>query len=267
MFHLVIKIDREVTADELAELAKFSKLLRKGDTFALTPLIPAAASVEAPVAPSKPVIVPSGKHRRWSEILGNAFARVRNDFPNDGAVIDIIENTFAWADAPREEWVPYRKDSLKVDVGVKEDPYPILYNILRYLGRQPQSKGNELFLPPTMMTWTRKVEAERREQEEANLKLTGDPHIGFPTHDKTSSAVTPPDVMRKVLDKLDWSPLAETKPMMVREFLAWAGLPFTRGNAVRLGKIAMEEYGGFKVDHRDPRGVVYKFPLPKGGTY
>ena len=275
MFHLVIKIERDVTIEEIEEFSKFAGLLRKGDVFSLTPLMPVekieskkepvVKEEEKPIPPSAPVIVQEPhKRRRWQEILGSAFAKILNVRPKNSDERQLLRDTFAWFDCDRAEWVSYRKDSLSDVLGIKDKDlgYTLVYLLLRFLGRQPVSTSKEVILPPTLEAWTNKKEMERREQEEANLKLTGDPHIGFPLHEVNNCAVTPQDILYEKLQELDWSS-SERRLMTIKEFLTSCNLPFSRGNAIRLGLIAQYDFGGLKKTRQTKEGILYAFPPRK----
>ena len=270
MFQLVLKIDREVTPEEVEEFSKFSRLLKKGDIFVLKPLTPAMTPEKTqevvPEPPSQPVIIPSQprKHRPWGEIVGSAFAKTLNSHPKNEADIEVLRTALAWSECDRSDWVPYKKASLGEVIGIADNAlaYTLVYTVLKFMGRQPVSTAREVLLPPTMMTWTLRKEHEQREQEEANLKLTGDAHIGFPLHEKKTMAVTPPEILYEKLAALDWSSNAR-RPMTVRQFMESVGIPFTRGNAVRLGIVAREEFGGLEKVKQTKEGFVFGFPPMK----
>ena len=152
MFKITLHIEREISPEEVEEFSKFSRLLKKGDLFSLTPL---REDDPQPVAPSSPVIIPvkptvaPRKHRPFGDILGAAFAKAANALPKFTDNLEVLRNSLAWLECPRDEWVPYRKDALceLADCKDADTAYTVVYSVLKFLGRQPVSTAKEVLLP------------------------------------------------------------------------------------------------------------------------
>ena len=277
MFKITIHIEREVTSREIEEFSKFSKLLKKGDKFSLIPLDETEKSPEAPsmpdIIPASPVVVvppqppQPRKNRSFGERLDAAFSKAASSLPDRQYELEILRNALAWQYCDRDEWVPFRKNDL-CDITDCKDPelaYTLVYYVLKYLGRQPMSNAKEVLLPPSMQVWTMKKETERKAQEERNIQMTGDPNIGVESYERPTTAITPPEILYAKLSQLVWEN-SSRESMTIRTFMKWAGFPFTKGNAIRLGRVA-REFGGLHKVKQTRDGVFFAFPLPRTGSF
>lgn len=278
LHRLVLRVDRLVTE---AELRRFKKLLDlfkgPGDAFLVNPPadalglptghtaltrneIKGAIVTDAPVPPSPPVIVRS-KHRPWRQRVEEAFTLARKSFPSYEREIGLLLDVMAWLECPPTE-VDWHDRPLKEVKGIMDakdtmGASRVVSCILRALGRTPSPNAESFILPPCKDEWWERKEREDEANRKANKDLTGDEHIGFRGGLPSQGASVPKETLRALLSRLDWT--GPRRSMYLRELLKEGDVPFTRGNAICLGKIA-REFGGFQISERTRYGNMYLVP-------
>lgn len=281
MFHLTINIDREVSVDELKVFVQACTCIKEGDRFVVTTdEIPAEApsrpvivagdgsvmtpdKTEATLVPDKPAEPVKARpyaRRPWSVRIEEAFGRTLQTLPNLDIEVQTMQLEFAWT-APKEEWSEVEFKKIPLPCHDRETAERIIRCVLKNLGMQPPASARRFLLPPKADDWQATVEERQRRQREANLKLTGDEHIGTPIVWHPKDATVSKDVMRDLLESLDWESKEKT-PMYTREFLEANGIPWSQGNAVRLGVMA-KDFGGLEVAQKTRLGYKYAFPPVK----
>ena len=272
MLKLSLRVERVVTPEEVTAISAFVRQLKSVDVFKLE-LVPdeeapqeieeTAAEQEAPVAPSDPVIVPARRKKRrpWDRRMADAFNMALVKMPGSRNAVEDLRQEFVWEVKEINEWKEFPVSELPNVISVLDEAegFHIVKAVLRELGREP-AKRDTVLLPPRRTDWEARKAAEDKERQEANLKLTGDPHIGV-EGPLPGEATLNDYAIETLLDGLDWEG-DSYKVMSMREFFAWANLKYNHGNAIKMGK-AISRRKTLDIDHRTINGIFFRFPVPK----
>lgn len=268
MLKLSLKIERVVSDQEAEAIAAIIPFLTEEDEFRLENIQEqVAVSVpldEAPEPPSQPVVIkkPRGHRRTWEERVEDAFSNASNRRQINILEFEELRQEFVWNIKDMAEWKPFPVDKLPdvLSVATVEEGVSIVKDVLRQLGREP-AKGDTILMPPQTADWEKRLEMEDKARRERNMKLTGDPNIGFPDPSPGEATVSAYE-LSALLDSLDWSN-PKRHVLSMRSFLEWAHIPYNRGNAIKTG-CAVRMYGKLEVDHKTGGYQYLKWPLPKG---